>query len=302
MNVSSRPLVTIAIPTYNRVESFLPRSLESARAQSYSNLEILVSDNCSTDGTREYIEAITDNRIRYHRHDANMGSSANEAFCLREARGTYIVILPDDDLMDPDLVESCIGRLDGNQQRGLVRCGTRVIDAAGQTLWESPNLAVDLPFNQYVIAWIDGRTSPYQCSTLFHTESLRSVGLRSRHQLFNDLMTHFKVAARYGRLDIPQTKASFRQHGNSETDRTSMRAWCEESADLLDLLCELCPEHRDLIRVRGTRFLAFGNYRRALRRRFPQSLLACLTVYFTHGLTPPPRALVAQSLRRLMHR
>lgn len=121
---------------------------------------------------------------------------------------------------------------------------------------------------------------------------LLAEGFHTRHHLFDDVTAHFKVAAHSGRADVADIKASFRMHGNSGTDKANILAWCEESMDLLDLLCELSPGNQDLIRDRGMRFLAFGNYRRALRKPFPKRVLAALVVFWTHRFTLPHRSLL----------
>src|SRR5690606_4365233 len=61
------PLVTICIPTFNRADTFLPKALAAACNQTYRNLEILVSDNASSDGTPELVRSMIDPRISYHR-------------------------------------------------------------------------------------------------------------------------------------------------------------------------------------------------------------------------------------------
>ena len=67
MSSVTHPLVTIGIPTYNRGDGYLREALESALAQTYENLEIVVSDNCSTDNTGEVVEAYDDPRVSYFR-------------------------------------------------------------------------------------------------------------------------------------------------------------------------------------------------------------------------------------------
>jgi hypothetical protein len=52
---------------------------------------------------------------------------------------------------------------------------------------ERPNQAVGLSFDELVVAWIAGNTSPYQCSTMFRSASIQHIGLRSRHYLFDDV-------------------------------------------------------------------------------------------------------------------
>jgi glycosyltransferase involved in cell wall biosynthesis len=102
------PLVTIAIPTYNRADGYLRQTLESALNQTYPNLDILVSDNCSVDDTAKLVTSFPDPRIRYIKHQVNVGQTNNFNFCLREAKGDYFLLLPDDDLIDHDFVETCI--------------------------------------------------------------------------------------------------------------------------------------------------------------------------------------------------
>ena len=108
MKGASYPLVTVAIPTFNRAASFFPLTLASACTQSYRNLDILIADNCSVDDTRATVEALSDRRIRYYKHSSNIGQAANEEFCLQMAAGEHLVLLPDDDLIDQDFVESCV--------------------------------------------------------------------------------------------------------------------------------------------------------------------------------------------------
>jgi glycosyltransferase involved in cell wall biosynthesis len=282
------PRVTIAIPTFNRAGSFFPQTLASARSQSYTNLDIVIADNCSPDETRTQVEALRDPRIRYYRHSSNIGQSANESFCLQMAEGEYLIVLPDDDLIDQDFVESCVKLAVRDPNAGVVRTGTRLINAQDQIIGELSNQAAGLPFDDFVRAWIDGDTSPYQCSSMFRTAALLGVGLHSRHHLLNDAFSHFKIAAGYGRIDIKEIKATFRVHDESATDKADIRAWCEESVDLLDLLCELSPRNREFIRTRGVKFLATGNYRRALRKPFPRDMVAVLTVFRMLRFAPPP--------------
>ena len=75
MNDQKLPLVSVVIPTYNRIYT-LPASVDSVLKQTYENLELIIMDDGSTDGTKEYVESIADKRVRYRRADKNMGPSA----------------------------------------------------------------------------------------------------------------------------------------------------------------------------------------------------------------------------------
>lgn len=94
-NENSNFLLTIAIPTYNR-KRLLKRALESIVPQLNSNVEILVSDNASDDGTDKMMKSDFPN-IRYIRNETNMGSDYNFLQCYREANGEYVMLLGSDD-------------------------------------------------------------------------------------------------------------------------------------------------------------------------------------------------------------
>jgi len=113
--------VSIGLPTYNRVRSF-EQALNSARAQDYEPLEIVISDNASTDGTGAFCEdvAATDSRIRYIRQSSNRGSTANFRAVLAEARGEFFMWLGDDDWMDPTYVSQCMSILGTDPSYSIV--------------------------------------------------------------------------------------------------------------------------------------------------------------------------------------
>ena len=116
------PLVTIAIPTYNG-ESGLPLALNSVMNQAYPNLEILISDNASTDNTEEVIQPfLSDERIVYFRQAENMGLIKNFNFLLKKATGKYFMWLGDDDELAPNIVKQYVSFLEENPSYALA-CG-----------------------------------------------------------------------------------------------------------------------------------------------------------------------------------
>ena len=100
------PLVTIGIPTYNRADSFLQEALQSAVAQTYENIEIIVSDNCSTDNTEMIVKNFSDTRIKYVKQSKNIGAFNNFNYCVNIATGSFFHMLHDDDKIDPDFIET----------------------------------------------------------------------------------------------------------------------------------------------------------------------------------------------------
>jgi len=105
----SAPLVSIMVPVYNR-RRLLAECLESALAQTWRDLEVVVVDNASTDGTgdvcREFARA--DSRVRIFRNSDNIGPVRNWQRCFREAQGHYGKLLFSDDVLSPHYLEKTL--------------------------------------------------------------------------------------------------------------------------------------------------------------------------------------------------
>lgn len=118
------PLLSISIPTFNRagyLELCLSQFAPEADLVNDGVLEILVSDNCSSDSTSDVIDALRARglAVRSIRNETNIGSDANIAQCFNEARGHYVQILGDDDLYLPGRLRDVVALL-GERERGLV--------------------------------------------------------------------------------------------------------------------------------------------------------------------------------------
>lgn len=263
--------VTIGLPTYNRAEHFLVPALECALAQDWDNLEIIVSDNCSTDNTREIVTSYDDPRLRYVRQEENIGANNNFNFCVNEAQGAYFLLYPDDDVIDPDLVSSCMEAAAGVSDYGVIRAGTRLIDGEGKLIREVPNRATGLDYNRFFRGWMKGHFTSYVCSTFFNTRMLRDVGgFQSRHGLYQDLMAVAKLIARGGHCDVEACKASFRRHDENYGNASDLRAWCEDGVQLANVLAQEAPNDGDVLRFEAMRYLCrtvYGYARRFLSSR-----------------------------------
>lgn len=132
------PRVSIVIPTFNRLP-MLREAVASALAQRYPDLEVLVSDNASDDGTREAMASHrSDPRFRYFRNETNLGMVGNWRKAVFEyARGDFFLILSDDDLLvDPDYLSKAMALVDRHPDVVIVYAnGTMVDESTGRT-WE----------------------------------------------------------------------------------------------------------------------------------------------------------------------
>jgi len=119
--VKDRPLVSIGIPTYNRA-SLLKRSIESALNQDHENVEVIVSDNASSDQTESIcsIYSDMDSRFKYIRHSINRGPTENFSEVLKNSSGQFFMWLGDDDWIDPTYVSTCVQELANDPTMSLV--------------------------------------------------------------------------------------------------------------------------------------------------------------------------------------
>jgi len=280
MQNKTTPFVTIAIPTYNRADSYLKESLESAVGQTYANIEILVSDNCSSDHTEELVKSFHDSRIRYFKQPENIGSNNNCNFCLDRARGKYILFLFDDDVLDHDFIEVCVAALPENKNVGVVLTGAREIDSNGKTIGECLNQARGTSLEEFFLEWFANNTPLYFCSTLYDTQGLREMGgLHSATNQYEDVVATAKLMAKYQRADVNAVKASFRVHGSNLGASTDIAAWCEDSLYLLNLLQSLTSRKNSLLGTEGLAYFCKVNFGRAARiKNWPKRMRAYWTV------------------------
>ena len=113
----NEPLVSIGIPTYNRPKT-LYKTLESITKQTYQNIEIIVSDNCSPDNETETVVRDfmkSDDRIHFYRQSSNIGMFNNFKFVLQVSKGDYFCWAADDDSRSYDFIEACVNKFNEMQ-------------------------------------------------------------------------------------------------------------------------------------------------------------------------------------------
>lgn len=134
----SRPAVSVCIPTYNRA-NLLAEAVDSVLSQTFRGFELVISDNASGDDTPSVVRSYRDPRIRYVRNERNVGHKENWNQCLRLARGDYVNILPDDDLMMPENLAAKVAILSQHPNVGLVHSKYHLIDEQGQIVKHNTN-------------------------------------------------------------------------------------------------------------------------------------------------------------------
>jgi len=138
----SSPLVTIAFPVYNG-ENYMTQALDSILAQTFTDFEVIISDNCSTDSTPDIARAYAerDPRVRYHRNQSNIGANPNFNQTVGMARGRYFKWAAHDDVLAPTYLERCVAELEADPSVVLAHSYTRLINEDGS----------DVPLDEHTI-------------------------------------------------------------------------------------------------------------------------------------------------------
>lgn len=129
------PAISIGLPVYNGAR-YLPRAINSLLSQTFLDLELIISDNASTDGTEEICKAFLrqDSRVRYFRQPVNIGAPRNWNFVVTQARGRFFKWASANDYCAPTLLSQCFDVL--TQHPAVVLCYSRttLVDDSDNTI------------------------------------------------------------------------------------------------------------------------------------------------------------------------
>lgn len=107
-------LVSIIMPSFNTAD-YIEESIRSVLNQTYVNWELIIVDDCSSDGTDAIVRSfLSDNRIKYRRNEKNSGAAVSRNLALREAKGKWIAFLDSDDLWSPIKLERQVSFMEEN--------------------------------------------------------------------------------------------------------------------------------------------------------------------------------------------
>ena len=142
------PETSIIMPAYNSAR-FIGASIESVLAQTYTDWELLIVDDCSKDNTAEIVDAFKDPRIHYQRNAHNIGAAETRNQALKIAKGRYIAFLDSDDLWTPDKLEKQIAFM---QEHGYAFTFSdyRIMNEDGIWTGKSLHMPASLSYHQYL--------------------------------------------------------------------------------------------------------------------------------------------------------
>ena len=122
-----KPTVTVGVPVFNGEKSIL-RCLSGLQSQTFQSFEVIILDNCSTDGTQEICLNFVKNyrNFTYLRNQRNIGGAANLNKALESAKGEYFMWAAHDDFHNPGFIESCVKLMSANPSAVLCNTGINV--------------------------------------------------------------------------------------------------------------------------------------------------------------------------------
>ncbi|MGB9181005.1 MAG: glycosyltransferase [Pyrinomonadaceae bacterium] len=243
-----KPLVTIGMPVYN-AERYLRLALSSLLSQDYSNFELLISDNASTDATEEICReyAARDSRIRYFRNETNIGSAKNFSRLLELGSGKYFMWSAHDDLRAPNYTSECVAVLERNPS--AVCCFTPVvfIDEDGKVVlpgYEQGHAAFGSPDHNLRerVRYLLSHAGWYSFYALMRTEALKQTS-PMQNLLGLDLLVLFELSLMGPLIKIPQPLFFYRIFPNKTTEEIMMAVDANRSAGAPTLA------HTDILRA-----------------------------------------------------
>jgi glycosyltransferase involved in cell wall biosynthesis len=224
--------VTIGVPTINRSELAL-RAIQSALSQTYTDVEVLVSDDASTDDTVQRIREIRDPRLVLFQQKERLGLVGNFDFCLRNATGEFFLLLGDDDVLLPHAIERLVAPYLHPElwvdpaSIGVVWCPCSIANAKNSHFWTTESGPELESVCSLLVALFGGDRGPRLTSILLRTQDAIAVG--GYEKKYGDLCD----IGNWGRaallheyaVCIPEALVQYTNHPGSTTSQSAVRHW-----------------------------------------------------------------------------
>jgi glycosyltransferase involved in cell wall biosynthesis len=206
------PLVSVIVPTCNRAR-IVPETIDSVLGQTYPNLEVIVVDDGSTDGTPDVLRDRYGDRVRIVTQ-ANAGVEAARRHGKQVAAGDYLNFLDDDDLMYPDKLEQQVAVLTRSRRAGIVHCAYDYVGERGEYLQTSRFLP-----EGDVRAQLTRGCFPWSGGPLIRRECLELIGDDEHRDWYGDWGMWLRIAlGGYTFECVPEPLGAYRMLPGSMTD------------------------------------------------------------------------------------
>lgn len=236
--MDNQPLISIGIPTRNRI-NYLKEAIKSSLNQTYKNIEIIISDNASNDGTQEYLKYLNDDRIRALNSENLIDMAENWNKCLLQAKGSYFMLLSDDDILEENAIKDLLDIFLESKQKISFSYG-KILYLGAKNYQFRRSTAKPPSFEVYkdtIENFFLADRFIVPCGMLFSLSDIRTQNLifSDKFKLVTDLVFWInllmKVKGFVGYTD--NTVAKYRIHSNSTTNNLN-QLWQSERNNALD--------------------------------------------------------------------
>lgn len=225
--------VTIGIPTLNR-SRYLKLAIGSALQQTYTNIEVIVSNNASSDDTTKILSELSDPRVKVLHQTTTLSMVDNWNACLKAASGTYFLLLSDDDVLEPRAIMEMVTayeRASDPDTVGFVYCRGRFIDENGNIKSVGQAAPPVESAADLILSFFQSKRDTWPCSILLRTSDI-SEGYSSHFALITDAAMWMRSVVRRGTaLFVDEELVNYRVHQNT-TASTPISTWQGENTAL----------------------------------------------------------------------
>lgn len=223
------PLVSIALYNYN-YSDYLEECLESIVAQTYSNIEIIFSDNDSTDNSWQIALAFAEKYpglMTLTKNRTNMGPGANLENCMFNSRGEYVVIMCSDDALKPQFVERCLEAFQKEPKIGYVMVHREIIDAESNATSEPPfyNESCIIKSEDQAAVYMMAAINPSLSQIMYNKLKLQStqanIGSSAASHGHYARLQDFKLSTQYPMAYIKEPLMLNRIHDRNDANFTA---------------------------------------------------------------------------------
>lgn len=209
------PTVSILIPTFNRAH-YVGDAIASALKQDFRDIEVIVADDGSTDGTQALVASVADPRLRTVRHDLNRGIPETRNTALAAAKGAFIAWLDSDDIARATRISTQVEFLRSHPEIAMVGSAAGKLAADG-----TPKRGVRMPPLRppTIQAWLLFRSAFQQSSIMGRTEILRDYQYDPTYRVCEDVDMFVRIQQHHRLANIPALLVDRRLHAD-QTVRT----------------------------------------------------------------------------------
>lgn len=252
----SKPLVTIAIPTYKT--QYIDVAIRSALKQTYDNIEIIVVDDCSPHNVRAIVDSFADNRLQYYRNEKNLGASdpsLNWNQCLSYAYGEYLCLLCDDDIYSPTYIEEMVALTAKYPEADIFRSGVKIIDKKENVIGLFPLAPEHEDVVEYIWHLHSGNNRQTISEWMLRVSALRSIGgyVNAPKAWGSDAMTIFALGRNSEIITSPERLVSFRMSGINITGsefsfiKEKVMGWSQQCEMAIEIVRTSGADHKNFI-------------------------------------------------------